>query len=323
MKEIELWRFAHEKLKNNISVILLVVADSGKSSPGRAGFKMTLAGDGEVIGTIGGGIMENALLEEAKKNLAHKEKLCYTKKLFHNKNASGDKSGLICGGTQTMIIKSLHTNDTDSIAQVLKHFENLEKGLLVINQSGISFLTSKTNEKPISFLFTSDDNWQYEENSGFPNTVYIIGGGHVGLAVSRVMSTLDFYVITIDPRKDVFTMLRNTYADKKLNVPYNEVNKYIAEGERSYIVIVTSEHDSDMAALKSVITKNIKYIGMMGSKVKIKSIFKGLVEQGVDAALFNKVNTPIGIEIEAESPEEIAISIAAEIIKVKNSITAN
>lgn len=319
MKEIELWKFVHEKLRKNTSVILLVVADTSNSSPGRAGFKMALADDDDVIGTIGGGIMEYSLLEEAKSLLSRNEKICYVKKLYHNKNASGDKSGLICGGTQTMIIKSFLPDETESISLILKNFENLEKGLLVINQSGISFLTSNTNKEQILFSFTSEIDWQYKENSGFPNTVYVIGGGHVGLAVSRVMSTLDFYVITIDPRKDVFTMLKNTYADKKLNISYKDLIDYIVESDRSYVVIVTSEHDSDMIALKSVINKNIKYIGMMGSKVKIKSIFNGLEEQGVDPTLFKKVNTPIGIEIDAESPEEIAVSIAAEIIKVKNN----
>lgn len=319
MKEIELWKFVYQKLKNNISIILLVVAESSNSSPGRTAFKMALANDGDVIGTIGGGIMEHGLLEEAKRQLTRNEKICYVKKLYHNKNASGDKSGLICGGTQTMIIKSLYPDETESIALILKNFENLEKGLLVINQSGISFLPSKTNKEQILFSFTSENEWRYEENSGFPNTVYVIGGGHVGLAVSRVMSTLDFYVITIDPRKDVFTMLKNTYADKKLNISYSDLINYIVESDRSYVVIVTSEHNSDMIALKSVITKNIKYIGMMGSKVKIKSIFNRLEEQGIDPVLFKKVNTPIGIEIDAESPEEIAVSIAAEIIKIKNT----
>ena len=320
MKEIELWKFANQKLKDNIPLILLVVADSSKSSPGRAGFKMILSGDGENIGTIGGGIMEHSLMEEAHEKLNSKEKHCYVKKLFHNKNAYINYSGLNCGGTQTMIIKSLHKNETKTITQILKNFENQQTGLLIINKAGISFLKSDTNKEPVLFSFKTDNEWRYEENSGFPNTVYVIGGGHVGLAVSRVMSTLDFYVITIDPRKDVFTMKRNTYADKKLNIPYGEVGKYIAEGERSYVVIVASEHESDMAALKSVISKDIKYIGMMGSKKKIKSIFEQLEEQGIEPALLKKVYTPIGLEIEAESPEEIAISIAAEIIKVKHDM---
>ena len=246
MKEIELWKFADQKLKDDISLILLVVADSSKSSPGRAGFKMILAGDGENIGTIGGGIMEHSLMEEAREKLNSKNRFCYVKKLIHSKNASVNYSGLNCGGTQTMIIKSLHKDETKTIAQILKNFENQQTGLLIINKAGISFLKSDTNEEPVLFSFKTANEWQYEENIGFPDTVYVIGGGHVGLAVSRAMATLDFYVVIIDPRKDVFTMQRNTYADKKLYIPYDEVGKYISEGERSYAVIVASEHESDM-----------------------------------------------------------------------------
>jgi xanthine dehydrogenase accessory factor len=77
-------------------------------------------------------------------------------------------------------------------------------------------------------------------------------------------------------------------------------------------------HAGDTATLKSVIDKNVRYIGLMGSKRKIKTIFEPLREEGVDENLIRKVHTPIGLEIEAESPEEIAISIAAEVIKVKN-----
>ena len=79
-------------------------------------------------------------------------------------------------------------------------------------------------------------------------------------------------------------------------------------------------HTGDEATLKSVIDKKVNYIGMMGSKRKIKSIFDALLADGIDGGLIQKVHTPIGIEIEAETPEEIAISIAAEIIKVKNTV---
>jgi xanthine dehydrogenase accessory factor len=317
MKEIELWKFIQKKLSNNHTVALLVVADSNKSSPGRKGFKMALSDDNETAGTIGGGIMEHIILEEAVVKLINKEITCTIRRLSHNKNASVNPSGLICGGTQTVIIKIISPSEKIIVEDILKSYENLDKGLLIINQSGISFLHTMVNEKAISLIYSNDE-WQYEEISGFPNTVYIIGGGHVGLAVSRVMSTLDFYVVTIDPRKDISTMTRNIYADKKLNIHFDEASRYIVEGDRSYIVIVTSGHDSDRAVLQNLITGNFKYIGMMGSKNKIKMVFKDLVDKGVDPQLLSKVNTPIGVEIEAESPEEIAVSIAAEIIKTKN-----
>ncbi len=318
MKEIELWKFIEEKLNSDLEVILMVVAESSKSSPGRAGFKMAISGDNKLAGTVGGGIMEHRLLEECKRYFESGKKINLVKKLYHNKTSPGEKSGLICGGTETIILKSLQEKDKTSISKIIKHYDNLESGTLKIDQSGILFNESNTHQSKISFDFRSDNEWSYQETSGQPYTVYVIGGGHVGLAVSKVMSTQDFFIITIDPRKDVFTMVNNTYANKKLFIPYDEVGKHIIEGDRSFAVIVTSEHDTDLAALKSVINKKLKYIGLMGSKAKIKSIFSKVIEQGVDPELLKKVHTPVGIEIEAESPEEIGISVAAEIIKVKN-----
>ncbi len=159
----------------------------------------------------------------------------------------------------------------------------------------------------------------YKEYIGLPLISYIAGGGHVGLAVSRVMKTLGFYVVVFDHREDVFTIKQNKFADEIIITKYEDIGNKIIESERSYIIIVTPMHAGDKDTLKSVIHKNVKYIGMMGSKRKIKSIFDALSNDGIDKNFFDKVHTPIGIEIEAETPEEIAISIAAEIIKVKNS----
>ena len=318
MKEIELWKFIDEKLISGYKIILMVVAQSSKSSPGRAGFKMAISSDNKLAGTVGGGIMEHKLLEECQQHFETGYKINSVKKLFHNKTSPGEKSGLICGGSETIIMRSLNKNDEDFVSKIITNYKNLKCGSLIIDQADISFDESGAQSQKIIFNYKSENDWNYQETAGQPNTVYIIGGGHVGLAVSKVLSTQDFFVITIDPRRDVFTMVNNIYANKKLFIPYAEVGNHIIEGDRSYAVIVTSEHDTDLAALRSVINKNLKYIGLMGSKAKIKSIYGKLMEQGIDPELLKKVHTPIGIEIEAESPDEIGISIAAEIIKIKN-----
>lgn len=319
MKEIGYWKFIIEKLKSGFPVVLMVVAESSKSSPGRAGFKMIISADNDLAGTIGGGIMESNLIDEAKEILLCQKKKSYFKKLFHNKESRADKSGLICGGTQTILLKTVYPDEIESIQVIHNFFSEMIYGVLSLSKSEILFHPGKWNTNQFFFNSESDSEWKYEENSGFPNTVYIFGGGHVGLAVSKIMSTLDFYVIVIDPRENVFTMTTNLFVDRKIHAAYDEAGKLIKETDRSFVVIVTSEHDSDAAALKAVITKNVKYIGMMGSKRKIKSIFELLKKSGIDANLFDKVHTPIGLEIEAQTPEEIAISIAAEIIRVKNS----
>ena len=319
MKELDLWIFIYNKLNKYLRVKLLIVADSSNSSPGRAGFKMAVSEDVETYGTIGGGIMEYNILSEINGLLAEDNSENIIRKLIHSKTKDGVQSGLICGGTQTLIVYSLDKNYRDTIKNIIDHLELQTKGILTITKNKIFYRAGIENKEQIKLEHISDEEWKYEENLGFSDTVYIIGGGHVGLAVAKIMSTLDFFVVTFDQRDDVITMKKNIYSNQKIKTNYNEVSKYITESNRSYVVIVTPNHDGDKEALKSIINMNLRYIGLMGSEKKSKSIFRQLEEEGIDSELFKKIHTPIGLEIYAESPEEIAISIAAEIIKIKNS----
>ncbi|MBK7107220.1 MAG: XdhC family protein [Ignavibacteriae bacterium] len=320
MKEVDLWIFVYNKLNRNIKVNLLIVADSSLSSPGKSGFKMAISEDVETYGTIGGGIMEFDILNEIRGTLNFTEPVNFIRKLHHSKTKDGHSSGLICGGTQTLIVQTLTIENRDLVKNIIDNLEDQINGVLRLNPFGLDYTPHKENDKDINLFFEDEQNWQYEENIGLLNTVYIIGGGHVGLAVSRVMSTLDFYVVTFDQRDDIITMKQNTFADKKIITKYDEVNKFIRESKKSYAIIVTPNHDGDKEALKSIIGLKLKYIGLMGSEKKSKSIFSHLESEGINSELFKKVHTPVGLEINAESPEEIAISIAAEIIKIKNLI---
>lgn len=322
MKEINFWKFIFDNISKDFPVILMIVADSSKSSPGRQGFKMAVSSGGELAGTVGGGIMEHNLVEKCREYLKNKSNINLVKKLYHNKTSAGEKSGLICGGTETIIIRTLTGGDSNLISDIISSFENLKGGILQIDPAQIAFKVTEARERSIHFEYESDSDWIYKENTGFPETVYIIGSGHVGLAVSKIMSMMDFYILTIDSRKDISTVINNTYADKKLIIPYEEVGEHIIEGDKTYAVIVTHGHDTDVIALRSIIEKNLAYLGMMGSKRKIKSVFNLLIESGVKPELLDRVHSPIGLEIGAESPEEIAVSIAAEIIKIKNRSTA-
>ena len=318
MKELELWTFVRSKLEKNIPVMLLTVADSFKSSPGRAGFKLAFARDESLIGTIGGGIMEHDMLVLAGENLNDNKEKTFLKILHHNPKSPKDKSGLICGGTQAIIFSKILPEHKSKTEKQLQNTKERKKSLMILSPGGLDFDDTRWNVNRHSFFYKSDEDWCYEENSGEPDTVYIIGGGHVGLAVSRVMATLDFYVITFDKRKDVFTMKNNMYAHKKIITEYEKVGDFVEEGKNSYVVVVTSEFSTDKAAIKSVINKKVKYLGLMGSTSKIHKIFSELKDEGADPKLLEKIHTPIGLEIKAESPEEIGISIAAEIINIKH-----
>ena len=317
MKETEFWNFILKTISSDKKAVLLVVAESSNSSPGRQGFKMVVNEDSDMIGTIGGGIMERSMTEYALDLLLEK-KSKKIKRLQHTDKTKFEKSGLICGGFQTIIFSVIDKTQTKLIENILSSINAKQKSELIISPLRIEF-NSTESVLPVSFLYKSDEDWNYIESIGLPLISYIAGGGHVGLAVSRVMKSLGFYVVVFDHREDVYTIKQNQFADEIIICNYDEIGSKIIEGERSYIIIVTPMHAGDKATLKSVLNKSVKYIGMMGSKRKIKTIFEALLNDGVNDELFKKVHTPIGIEIEAESPEEIAISIAAEIIKVKNN----
>lgn len=317
MNESVIWNFILKSICSDKKAVLLVVAESSNSSPGRQGFKMVVNEDGEQLGTIGGGIMEKDMIEYTL-DLLFVNETRLIKKLHHTDKTNFEKSGLICGGYQTIIFSVFDKSHIPIIENILSSLNKKENGKLKITPGKIEFLQSE-DKMPTTFQYNSDEDWQYTEAIGLPLIAYIAGGGHVGLAVSRIMKSLGFYVVVFDHREDVFTIGQNEFADEIIITKYEDIGNRIIESERSYIIIVTPMHAGDKDTLKSVIHKNVKYIGMMGSKKKIKSIFNSLNFEGVDNELLKKVHTPIGIEIEAETPEEIAISIAAETIKVKNS----
>ena len=158
----------------------------------------------------------------------------------------------------------------------------------------------------------------YQEEAGQRPTLTIIGGGHVGLALSRVMADLDFHIVVLDDRAAVATMTANTHAQEKQLVRYTSVGRHVREGLHSYVVIMTSGHQDDERVLRQLAGRKLRYLGLMGSPAKIRQIFSSLGKKGVSAASLKKVHAPVGLPIHSHTPEEIAISIAAEIIQTKN-----
>lgn len=318
MKEIEIWKFIKTIIHKNKKAALLTVVESTDSSPGKQGFKMAVDEDGNIIGTIGGGIMEKNLISESLTYVKTSEKY-FIKTLYHIPESAKEKSGLICGGKQIVAISVFDSADKIIVGKILSSLEAQSEVVLSISQSGFALNSEMNNAPRYTFKFENEFNYEYKELYGNSDTIYIIGGGHVGLAISKILANLDFYIIVIDHREDVITMRNNIYTHKKIICSYDEVGNYIKGGGMSYVVIVSPQHTGDEAALKSVINKNLKYLGMMGSKRKIKTIRDNLILSGIDPELLSKVHMPIGLVIGAQTPDEIAVSIAAEIIKVKYS----
>jgi xanthine dehydrogenase accessory factor len=149
--------------------------------------------------------------------------------------------------------------------------------------------------------------------------LYIFGGGHISLPLTRMAKMLGFKITVIDDRADFASAERFPEAESVLAGDFNKAFSKLKIDKSSYIVIVTRGHQHDELVLEWAIGTPAKYIGMIGSQTKVKTIFSHLLTKGVSKERLDSVHSPIGLEIGAQTPEEIAVSILAEVIKVRRS----
>jgi xanthine dehydrogenase accessory factor len=150
-------------------------------------------------------------------------------------------------------------------------------------------------------------------------TLLLVGAGHVGAAVAQQAKLLGFRVVVLDDRAEFVTPESFPHADERIA---GDVVKEIEKLEitpQTYIVFVTRAHTLDAALLGAVVEKGAAYIGMLGSERRVLTVKNLLKQKGVSEAALARVHAPIGIEIHAETPQEIAVSIMAEIIQTKRS----
>jgi len=315
---MEIWSFIQEELSENNNVMLITVVERNGSSPGIVGFKMAVSETGAMTGSIGGGVMEYNMVELAKKEAKNKNQKAFIKRQIHNSDAEKDKSGLICSGEQTHAFIPLDKSKIDIINRILVKLDIGENGVLSLNQDGISFNENKTLSDEIKYQFHDENNWEYTEQLGLKDTIYIFGAGHVSLPLSQILRILDFKVVVLDDRKDLSTFENNVYAHQKRIVDFKNITDIVSDGNHSFAVIMTVAHKSDSIVLKQLVQKNLKYLGMIGSKKKIQTIYESLMKDGISENDLAKVDAPIGLSINSKTTAEIAISIAAKVIQVKN-----
>ena len=315
--DINFWHFILKYLNNSQPVILLCVLESHGSSPGRQGFKMAVTSD-EIFGSIGGGIMEYKFVEMAKEKLLSNSKDTLIRKQIHSKSSKINQSGMICSGEQTIALFQLSIDHSNPIKKLINCIENNRYGLLKI--SNIDFSFSENDSESVNyFQMNSEEDWQYSETIGYKNHLYIIGGGHCALALSKIMSQMDFNIHLYDDRKNLNTFIQNTFVkEKKVISDYSVLKDLIPSGNNIFVVIMTFGYRTDDIALRSLIDKDFKYLGVLGSQSKMDKLFEEWRKDNLTEEKLNKLFAPIGVPINSQTPEEIAVSIAAEIISVKN-----
>ena len=313
---MELWQHLLSKLRDNHQVYLLTVIDNIGSSPGRQGFKMIVSDDGFIFGSIGGGVMEYSLVEKAKDLLGNGDLRIFLERQIHRGHKEYG-SGMICSGEQTVVFHPLGATQISFVEEILKILEFKNNGCLVLTPTNI-YLSEDIIDNRFACEITSANDWMYKENIGFLNTLYIVGGGHVSVAVSDLFVTLGFQVIVLDNRENLNTLELNNSAHLKKVVNFNEIANHISEGSQSFVAIMTNKYVDDKLVLSKLIEKNFAYIGVLGSQAKLRAMWEVFRREGVTEEQLDHVYGPIGLPIKSQTPTEIAVSIAAEVIKMKN-----
>ncbi len=323
MSTIKTWKLIASSLERGIPVMLLYVLESKGSSPGRQGFFMAVNTNEEMEGSIGGGIMEHKFVEMARDSLQSiiNSGGLGLRKQIHDKSAAKDQSGMICSGEQTIFLYPLKENELPVVRSIITSIEENKNGTLILSPGKIRFDGSPP-ANDFYYSFQSEAEWTYREKTGYKNQLFIIGGGHCALALSRLMRPMDFYIRVYDDRKGLKTMVENEMAHEKILVrDYTELKDLVPGGDNNYVVIMTFGYRTDDIALRAVLGTDLEYLGMLGSKSKIGKMFNDYKKVGIKEELLQRIHTPAGLPINSHTPEEIAVSIAAEIISAKNGKT--
>ncbi|MCR5887079.1 XdhC family protein [Hymenobacter sp. J193] len=311
-RETAVWEYAAEALRQQEPVALLCVLHSQGSSPGRQGFKMSVTRTG-MAGSIGGGMMEHKLVELARAHFLQTDAAPEIRRQVHRRDEPTDRSGMICSGEQTVLLLPLQAAHAPVLAEILLRLRTARRGQLHLTPAGL-----RLTDTPAPAAFSLGYDWHYAEPLGFRQHVTIVGGGHVSLALARILATLDFGITVLEERAELNTFVGNHYAHQRRAVRYEALAPEIPEGPEQFVVLMTFGYRTDYVALKQLLHHQLGYLGVLGSQAKIADMWATLHTEGVAEATLARIHAPVGVSIHSRTPEEIAISIAAELIGVRN-----
>jgi xanthine dehydrogenase accessory factor len=341
------------KTAGSDNLTIATVIETHGSTPQKHGRSALFGPSGLVAGTIGGGVLEGRVQLIAKESSKTKESGIYHFDLDHDISFRQDA---ICGGEATILLDASPEDHNAIFEQIKESLQNRISGVLVtiVKEAGETDVkiarywvaSLKENNLPRQYtallstdfnkLLSSsdhDDFIKHELTTGtgeknllafleplFPSFQLVIAGaGHIGKALAHLGKLLDFEVTVIDDREE--------YANKS-NIPdadyvvVNDIGKALRDlrkGPDMYIVIVTRGHDDDAKALKPCINSQAAYLGMIGSKSKIAKMHSHFVQnEWATEEQWSAIHAPIGLEINSKTVEEIAISIAAELVLERN-----
>lgn len=309
-RDLPAWTLAAAALRAGQPAALLCVVRSAGSSPGRQGFKMVVTAEA-VAGSIGGGIMEHKWVELARQRLLGGDHAPLLRPQIHRREAPAHRSGMMCAGEQEVLLWPLRPEDCPTVAAIETALQTLGGGAWEVSEATGLRLASA---RPADFFdYQPGPNWHYREQLGFRDQLTIVGGGHVSLALARLASHLEFEITVLDDRADLPTLAANHYAHHRQRVAYETL--HVPPGPRRFVVVMTVGYRTDAVALRRLLVQQYAYLGVMGSATKVAELRRVLAAEGFN---LSDLRGPIGVPISSRTPEEIAVSVAAELIAVRN-----
>ena len=331
-------------LEANREQILCQVVETRGSTPQKAGAVMVVDPAGGQTGTLGGGCVENEVKQRAIRQLGETGAVLQSFVLDHD---SAWADGLICGGKMVIAIEALRgpgplpyframlrllesgEGFTEAVVVNPERVEGLEAGRRCLFGPDATCQASwpggPVPERLASPAVPARNRPRPEVQGGvawIPSLprirLVIVGAGHVGQAVASLAATVDFDVWVIDDRGQYANAQRFPTAHRIVVGPFDEVLSSLEVTPRTYALIVTRGHGHDQEALSYLAPTLASYVGLIGSRRKIKLIFESLREAGIDEAKLARVAAPVGLDIGSQTVPEIAVSIVAELIARRN-----
>ena len=340
---------AIDDLKDGQPCVLATVVRTKGSTPQKAGAMLLVRQDGTGVGTLGGGCVEGDIWFAAKEILRLNGGAEF-KDYYLNEDIAA-RDGLVCGGTMYFYLEPLR-DQKDFITvgnEILEAYDGGQPVSLatVVNAvDGGPALGSKLLLRSDGTVSGSFGNAEFDaqvievsrkvadigSNESFnlsdgtevfvdgfttPPTLVMVGGGHVGKATADLAYSLGYRVYLVDDRPEFCNEERFPYAEERVIETYDKWTDHLDLNVNSFVVVATRGHRFDDMALESALKTRARYIGVLGSRRKTIMIYRRLLQQGVSLERIKEVYAPIGLNIGAVEPEELAVSIMSEIIMVR------
>jgi len=333
---MDIYAIIDDYLEKGSGGALATIVKKLGATPREEWAKMFVGGDGKLFGTVGGGCTEAEVWQESRKVI----KTGAPKLLHYAMNGKLlEDEGMICGGNVDIFVEPV-LERYRSLYREISDQERIGSGALLVttySEQGLSKSLIRLDGTVIGDIVSPEIKARFKEylESRTPVVIgnaviepvqtspvlYIFGAGHVSQFVSRIAAMIEFSVVVIDDREDFANTERFPEADRVIVQDFSRVFDELSFHGNEYVVILTRGHKHDALVLEHVMKRPARYVGMIGSRRKTKMVMDYMRQRGFEEELLSTIHAPVGIDISAETPQEIAISIAAELIKIRRGRT--